>query len=332
MEGSVFAGVAVSLILVYLVVSLLCSAVYEYIAAAVSFREQLLNDGLRRAIGSDSLFDQFLESPLVAPLLRGASNRSLPQYMPGEIFANGILSVLASNGHLELLGGQARAIANPANPSPIVNTVLGLAQSVGGDSARLRDELNRWYEQSMTRTSSDYKRWSQFFLVIIAAVVCFTFNIDTYAIAVQAYRDPVLREQSIKAAKETIPKENSGQVGAATRDAIFGGGEAAGSNNAKDNLLFLPIGWKCDGEPLKPGEWLTKILGILVSAVLVSLGAPFWFDALNRFVNVRGAAKPPSAINEPPPHSPPPARATSPVVHPAATGPANAGLPGGVSR
>jgi hypothetical protein len=33
--------------------------------------------------------------------------------------------------------------------------------------------------------------------------------------------------------------------------------------------------------------WVKKIVGLLMSVVALTLGAPFWFDVLNRLVNVR---------------------------------------------
>ena len=40
-------------------------------------------------------------------------------------------------------------------------------------------------------------------------------------------------------------------------------------------------------------DWLAKILGYLVTALAISLGAPFWFDLLRKIVNVRASgAKP----------------------------------------
>jgi hypothetical protein len=38
---------------------------------------------------------------------------------------------------------------------------------------------------------------------------------------------------------------------------------------------------------------VTILLGWLITAFAVSLGAPFWFDLLNKFVNVRASGKPP---------------------------------------
>jgi hypothetical protein len=46
--------------------------------------------------------------------------------------------------------------------------------------------------------------------------------------------------------------------------------------------------------PADGGEWIMKILGLLGTAVAVSLGAPVWFDILNKFVGFRASGvKPP---------------------------------------
>jgi hypothetical protein len=43
-----------------------------------------------------------------------------------------------------------------------------------------------------------------------------------------------------------------------------------------------------------PPLTVTKAGGLLVSIFAVSLGAPFWFDVLQRFMRVRAAGKPPA--------------------------------------
>ena len=37
----------------------------------------------------------------------------------------------------------------------------------------------------------------------------------------------------------------------------------------------------------------THWLGWLLTSIAVSLGAPFWFDTLNRFMNIRNAGRAP---------------------------------------
>jgi hypothetical protein len=46
-------------------------------------------------------------------------------------------------------------------------------------------------------------------------------------------------------------------------------------------------------------NWLTKLVGLLITTFAVSLGAPFWFDLLKRFMQVREAGKRPPKPAEP---------------------------------
>ena len=51
--------------------------------------------------------------------------------------------------------------------------------------------------------------------------------------------------------------------------------------------------------PLRAGESHgMKLAGLLVTAGALSLGAPFWFDLLNKLVNLRAAGKKPKTPEE----------------------------------
>jgi hypothetical protein len=57
--------------------------------------------------------------------------------------------------------------------------------------------------------------------------------------------------------------------------------------------LGLPIGWTAAPAPRDSLSLvLAHGLGWLLTAFAVSLGAPFWFDLLNKFVVVRSTVKP----------------------------------------
>jgi hypothetical protein len=79
------------------------------------------------------------------------------------------------------------------------------------------------------------------------------------------------------------------------------------------NALGLPLGWVWPADettvnatqpagvakaldprqpPCTVGAWLTKIVGWLMTAFAISLGAPFWFDLLNKVVGLRSTVKP----------------------------------------
>jgi hypothetical protein len=68
--------------------------------------------------------------------------------------------------------------------------------------------------------------------------------------------------------------------------------------------LALPLGWRDTADPedrREPAPYVdglgavvgSHLLGWLLTAMAVSLGAPFWFDLLNKLVSVRVSGNPP---------------------------------------
>jgi hypothetical protein len=63
----------------------------------------------------------------------------------------------------------------------------------------------------------------------------------------------------------------------------------------------LPLGWAQPQQQyffdnqgsLRLGNGLTALAGWIITALAASLGAPFWFDTLNRFVDIRGVGRAP---------------------------------------
>jgi len=63
--------------------------------------------------------------------------------------------------------------------------------------------------------------------------------------------------------------------------------------------LSLPIFWTEEkNRPSSLDEWLIAIGGWLITIAALSLGAPFWFDALNKLSNLRMAGKKPAEAPE----------------------------------
>lgn len=76
-------------------------------------------------------------------------------------------------------------------------------------------------------------------------------------------------------------------------------------NNNELSKLSLLIGWNLPLETPKSfftglGIVILKFIGWLLTGIAISMGASFWFDLLNRFINVRYAGKKPVSSNEKP--------------------------------
>jgi hypothetical protein len=67
--------------------------------------------------------------------------------------------------------------------------------------------------------------------------------------------------------------------------------------------LGLPIGWSLERNdptslPSGIGAWGLKIIGLALTAVAVSLDAHFWFDVLNKLINIRSVGKRPEKSHQ----------------------------------
>jgi len=70
------------------------------------------------------------------------------------------------------------------------------------------------------------------------------------------------------------------------------------------------IGWSSSTLPGDFWGWVLKIVGLLATTFAISLGAPFWFDVLNKFIAFRASGPPP----QPSPSSAGPAIPTTKLV------------------
>ena len=189
----------------------------------------------------------------------------------------------------------------------ITNEIVSTGQQV----EKLRQNVEDWFNQAMDRVGGWYKRWTQFVLVIIAFIVVGVANVDTIALVKRFNRDNTLRASIVSVAeKVTAPSAGNPTTDTKARDELF---------KAADSLK-LPLGWVVNTPPNETPEqkeyrleqvpedglgWAVKICGLLISILAVSQGAPFWFDTLNKFVNLRGAGTPPG---EPKKSAPQPAK------------------------
>ena len=56
----------------------------------------------------------------------------------------------------------------------------------------------------------------------------------------------------------------------------------------------LGLGWEgVDVREMTFYELFSKLLGYILTALAISLGAPFWFDLLKKLVNIRSAGNKP---------------------------------------
>jgi hypothetical protein len=280
--GSVILEIAIGLSYVFLLLAVVCSAINEWLADLFALRANTLKAALRTMLDSATV-----DSLYAHPLVQGLTGTSRPpSYIPAHLFATALLDTVdvtdAASSWTTTAAVQARIAVLPDGRTKRV--LRSLVNHAGNDVSQVRRNIESWFDHAMDRVSGSYKRQVQRVIVVLALLITVAFNVDTLAIA------NWLAQDTARAARVTSAAQTAAQQPA----------PASGSQGeAALVALQLPLGWSEGAPSTIPlpnfGSWIAKILGLLFTAVAVSMGAPFWFDFLGRLVNLREAGNPPSS-------------------------------------
>ncbi len=185
--------------------------------------------------------------------------------------------------------------------SRIRDTLLSSLTEAGNDLDKLRTSIATWFDDSMERLSGAYKRQLKWISVLIGLIVAIAFNADSFNVAKTLWGDQDRRASIVAVAT----KAAEGSTASGVSQAIDSAKLQAEIKKAEDTLRSIPIGWNCGAN----GVWecansklgdvtLLQALGWILTAAALSLGAPFWFDLLQKFVNIRGAGGKPKREDE----------------------------------
>jgi hypothetical protein len=170
---------------------------------------------------------------------------------------------------------------------------------------QLQQEVALWFDRSMDRSAGVYKRNAKGVALIMGFLIAVMTNTDTLHVINRLAQDSALRATYSQAASALVSSNPNAiaclqtqQGRAAQADCLNNG--ALNLRQAIASTTDLPIGWN---DTNWQEQWhhpqgtvvsgLKILAGWLVSAIAISMGAPFWFNLLNKVVNVRNSGKPP---------------------------------------
>jgi hypothetical protein len=229
--------------------------------------------------------------------LRNGDN--LPSYIPASNFAMALLDAAARGTDAH----DPRAAGPDARPltlesvrsgitqlqSPIVQrALLAAIDAAEGNLAKAQENVEAWFNGAMDRVSGWYKRRTQWILLLIGIVLSVAMNVNSIGIATALLRNAPLRQAVVAQAEKIV-------ADSAIPEANFQ------KQRAMIDSLGLPIGWGYGYHGPPEAQWgnpdtvwglLTPMVGWLLTAFAVTLGAPFWFDLLNKVMVIRSTVKP----------------------------------------
>ena len=301
MWGSLVLDVALGLILVYLLVALAASAANEILAARFDRRAAYLGRGLQSLLGDESfklpdpvtgeaksLHALFMAHPLMRSMKEDGTE---PSYLPPAMFAK-ILIDLLSTGVRPNLDTIRQTLEKMPPGSALRRVLLLWLEGSGNQLEAFQAGLSTWFDHSMTRVSAWYKRNTQLTILAICAVLSGMLNTDTLAVARYLALDSDARALVAERARAVVEKTDREAAVLATSEELDAKTRLSKSLDDLGALVF-PLGWQGHVPSDAPG-WFSRVLGLLITCLAASLGAPFWFDILNKVANVRSVGKSPN--------------------------------------
>lgn len=329
MNAMALVEVAIGMTFVYLLLSIACSAGEEWLAQRANSRGRLLREGIIKLIEDRWFYLRLINHPALAASFRDVPGRPRPpSYASPASFVTAVMDLLVTKA-IKLDPKIGINPLTPRTPADLVmaaqvcanngfaigHAVLPLVTNVA-TIEEARASIEGWYQATMDRVSGWYKASARKRLFYLGLVAALAFNVDSVRIGYALIQSSTLRTTVADLAtaqrdsmKALLEKEDG------KPDDTLRYIRSVSSDVAK---VGLPVGYSCLGEvqsdrqltalqnvnqvlgncadkiaDVSITEIIIKIFGFLITGFAVSFGAQFWFDLVNKFINIRASgAKP----------------------------------------
>jgi hypothetical protein len=261
---------------------------------------------------------------------RVAKGTQLPSYIPAANFAAALLDVVARdpfamrNEKIPTTPVTAHIVREAAalpDNAAVERVVLIALDRAGDDLAKAQVQIEVWFNSAMDRVSGWYRRRTRKIIFWLSLGLTVAANANTLTLLQRLSIDSSMRQALMNQAQQVGTPVAAATAPTATQlgCAAIDRGAAQSTITAPEALaclgqMALPLGWS-EGwpgpadNPMTSGPdhfaigemrtwWhfvLQPLVGLLLTTFAVTLGAPFWFDTLNKLVSVRSSLKPEGA-------------------------------------
>jgi hypothetical protein len=262
-----------------------------------------------------------------------SGKKQSPSYIDAKNFTSALLEQVAfANPDKPLITDKIDDVINIIKTSTVLSTEFqrvlltyayeakatyeALSQKTMSEIDLFRNKIENWYDSSMDRLGEFLRmQYTRRITFVLAMIIAVALNADSIAIAKYLYNNPETRAK-LAAQAYAAAKSDSMQT-------LVNRIKAARALNKKDSLTVqqlqdtvvskardikiayqslsgsIPFGWthhdcRDEKDNVKFSLVLSKICGLLGTFLAIMLGAPFWFDLLNKIADLRGSGKKPA--------------------------------------
>jgi hypothetical protein len=282
-------SIVIGVFFVYLLLSLICSTLVEWLSKIFSLKGEVLRNWIQRLLRQDKLADGIYGHPLI-DVLTPEGLFSRPSEIPPSLFAVALTETLVGKDRASEITTTAELREAIGASDCVKETKQALDAVLRGAGDKVEsayEAIGQWFEGPMGLVAAAYKNMTVRLVFFIALAATLLLNLDTLLISRTLWQHADLRAAvEVEAAAFTEHRE------AVEERRETDPARAFFLTVDELSTLGIPLGWSRDPEdpralPQGRQAWLLKGLGLFATVVAASLGAHFWFDMLQRLIGLR---------------------------------------------
>ena len=324
--------IVIGIVFTFLLLSLLATIINELLASYFGFRGYFLEATLKdllmprdenrggdqtiqRSTADEAIFEEFEKNILFQQLKqrkRFLRWSRYPSYLEDSMFSTIFINLLKDRAGIDAIDSEADVNELiGALPQGHLREVIKQIQTDPIETvSEFRKELERVYNIMMDHASGRYKQHLQIITIIVGLVIAGALNADTFHIYKNLSTNADARREVVEYAERYL---NTVERTPDNTLALDDPAVADLSNELIDIVTDdlervknpLGLGWAHDDIGYSPFfdsdwlDWLQRIAGWIITALAITLGAPFWFDILKKLMTIRSSAPTPEYNNQP---------------------------------
>lgn len=286
----------------YFICSLLLTAINEAIAGTIRLRPKKLKTAIANLFFDKEwkafVREHFNQTPVIQSLMK--SKGRYPAYIAASSFMQALIAAMEPTRYNnKMLMDELQA--NIVLPAALKKLLIDLWAQSQGDIAVFEKKVEAFYDSAMDRASGWYKKTIRRISFVIGFVLAFALNIDTIKIANDAFADKAKLSKAADNIAANIHNMDSARKIIVTDSSIvlepsFLKEKTSATLMEYKQTTGYELGYKDFAKEWEHNK-LIKILGLLITAFALQLGSNYWFDLMNKAVNIRATGKKPEASN-----------------------------------
>ena len=314
--------IVIGIVFTFLLLSLLATIINELLASYFGFRgyflEATLKDllmprdenrgdtaAVQRSSEDEAIFAEFERNILFQQLKqrkRFLRWSRFPAYLEDRMFSTIFINLLKRRANIEAIDSEADVSALiEVLPQGHLREVIRQIQTDPIETvAEFRSELERVYNIMMDHASGRYKQHLQIITILVGLFIAGALNADTFHIYKNLSTNADARREVVEYAERYLNSvDETPSNAAALNDPAVQDLSDELIDIVTDDLERvknpLGIGWAHDDIGYSPlydsnwKDWLQRLAGWIITALAITLGAPFWFDILKKLMSIRNS-------------------------------------------